>query len=407
MPADDHALVLRAAAILHANGQQSDATEATATRLGRHFGLDPVLDLSWTGVAMRGTPGDWLTGQPSNVNMQRVIAATEAVDDLLAGGLDRAGFAAALDRAETLPPYSDAAYALAAMAGALALAVIFGGHRWQAFALIALSAGAGAFIRRWMGSRGAGAIGQAFAAALLAGLIGALAVRWDVSSVQRLVALCPCMILVPGPHLLNGALDLLSRRLPLGMARLGFGCVILLAIAGGVVTGLLLGGSDLPLESSFGPVPLWLDMVAASVAAAAYSTYFAMPLRMFIWPMMVGALAHGGRWIAMHEAGIGLAVAGGIACLIAGTLLAPLARWRNVPFAAAGFAAVVALIPGLYVFRATSGLMELVSASADTAPAILTTTAQDAATAILMMAAMVVGLFVPERMMSLSSRWKS
>ncbi|MDO5606783.1 MAG: threonine/serine exporter family protein, partial [Paracoccus sp. (in: a-proteobacteria)] len=95
------------------------------------------------------------------------------------------------------------------------------------------------------------------------------------------------------------------------------------------------------------------------------------------------------------------AAACGLACLIAGALLEPLARRRAVPFSAAGFASVVALIPGLYVFRATSGLVGLVSAPPETAPAILTTAAQDGATAITMMAAMVVGLFVPERIASL------
>jgi hypothetical protein len=38
---------------------------------------------------------------------------------------------------------------------------------------------------------------QPFCAAVLAGVIGAVAVRWDLSSSLRLVAVCPCMVLGP------------------------------------------------------------------------------------------------------------------------------------------------------------------------------------------------------------------
>ena len=37
-----------------------------------------------------------------------------------------------------------------------------------------------------------------------------------------LIAVCPCMVLVPGPHILNGAIDLMRTRVALGIARLGY-----------------------------------------------------------------------------------------------------------------------------------------------------------------------------------------
>jgi uncharacterized membrane protein YjjP (DUF1212 family) len=59
---------------------------------------------------------------------------------------------------------------------------------------------------------------QPFAAAVLTGVIGGLAVHYNLSSSLRLVAVCPCMLLVPGPHLLNGATDLIFGRIHLGAA---------------------------------------------------------------------------------------------------------------------------------------------------------------------------------------------
>jgi hypothetical protein len=79
--------------------------------------------------------------------------------------------------------------------------VIFGvEHIWAAILIIFVSAGAGAVVRRALNRLSANLFLQPFCAAVLAGVIGAVAVRWDLSSSLRLVAVCPCMVLVPGPH---------------------------------------------------------------------------------------------------------------------------------------------------------------------------------------------------------------
>src|SRR5258708_3766004 len=72
---------------------------------------------------------------------------------------------------------------------------------------------------------------QPFCAALLAGVIGGLAVRYDLSSSLRLIAVCPCMVLVPGPHFLNGVFDLIGGRIHLGAARLLYANLIVVAIS--------------------------------------------------------------------------------------------------------------------------------------------------------------------------------
>ena len=74
--------------------------------------------------------------------------------------------------------------------GAVALAVIFGVERMAAVGLIFLSAGAGAILRRLLGRLSSNLFLQPFCAALLAGVIGAVAVRCNLSSSLRLVAVC-------------------------------------------------------------------------------------------------------------------------------------------------------------------------------------------------------------------------
>ena len=48
---------------------------------------------------------------------------------------------------------------------------------------------------------------QPFSAALLAGLVGGIAQRYQLSSPLALVALCPCIVLVPGPHFRRSCLE--------------------------------------------------------------------------------------------------------------------------------------------------------------------------------------------------------
>src|SRR6202011_5133083 len=128
---------------------------------------------------------------------------------------------------------------------------------------------------------------------------GALAVRYQLSSSLRLVVVCPCMILVPGPHILNGALDLVNGRIHLGAARLIYAGLVIVAIATGLLLGLALLGVSLPVGQTGRSVPLWQDVIAAGVAVASYSVFFSTPLNMLPWPVAVGMLAHALRWVAL------------------------------------------------------------------------------------------------------------
>src|SRR5258708_15796778 len=120
---------------------------------------------------------------------------------------------------------------LAAAAGAAALAVIFGVEHLSAAALIFASAGAGAILRRSLAHYGASVFLQPFCAAFLAGVIGALAVRYQLSSSLRLVGGCPFMVLVPGPHVLNGALALIRGPVHLGAARMLYAGLVIVPIS--------------------------------------------------------------------------------------------------------------------------------------------------------------------------------
>jgi len=187
----------------------------------------------------------------------------KAIDEVTAGHLPPNGALQEIGAISHAPPSPTWLFALAAGAGAASLSVLYGIQHIVPVMLIVLSAAAGAVLRRILAHYSTNSFLQPLCAALLAGMIGALAVRYQLSSPLRLVAVCPCMILVPGPHVLNGMMDLSVARISLGASRLLYAGLVVLAISAGLLLGLSLLGVSLPVGEPGRAVPLWLDILAA------------------------------------------------------------------------------------------------------------------------------------------------
>jgi len=399
--ADGKALLAEAVATLHGNGAGSERSDSRTAQLAHQLSVTTRLDLGWSESTITVDPHTphsttvTFAATPSTVQMNRVMAVDEAINGFASGRLQVSDAREAVRSAAVRRPANIFLFAAACAVGASCLAIIFGVQEWQPLLLIAFSAAAGAFVRRGIGALGGSNFWQVAVAALLAGVLGALAANSDLSSTLRLAAVCPCMILVPGPHILNGSLDLAALRIPLGLARLAFATLTLLSIGAGLLAGLALGHADLIVDPAGREIPLWLDASAAGVVAICYGIFYSAPLRILAWPFAVGAAVHSLRWVALEVWHLEPYVGAGLACLATAAILIPVSHRFQIPFSAIGFASVVSLIPGVLIFRTLAGLAELQTATGTAAQRLLISTVNDANTAWLTIFAMAIGFILP------------
>lgn len=395
------ALLRTCTRLLFCNGQTTERTVRNVTRLAAHFGLTVSVGPRWGEVALRfmrpgqGERLEIVPAIPAGVEMHKVTETLEVMDAVRAGHLPPA---AALDRlaaVEHLAPVSQLRFAALAGAGAAALSVIFGATDPVTILLVFASAFAGAVLRRWLARVAPTPLPQPLGAAFLAGIVAVGIARLLPSSAVFVIALCPCMVLVPGPHLLNGAIDLARMRLPLALERLSYAGLLILLITVGLLAGLSVGGQSIPLTPGGANVALPVDMIAAGIAVAAYGTFFSMPWRRLPLPMAVGMVAHALHWGVLAVGG-GAALSSFVACLFVGAVVTPLSNRLHMPFAAFAFASVVSLIPGSYVFRMADALIGMANAGSAAAPQLLTAAAVYGTTAMAIMVAMAFGLILPK-----------
>ena len=337
--------VALAATLLFAHGQTTERTVTSAERLGRALGVTVRVLPYWGEITVEldGAPlSEIVPAKPLSVDMGRVLAVTAVIDQICHGTLPAEHAQSALESAGRLPPTSTPRYTLSAAIGAV------GTLDATSLLLIAASAAIGALARRLLSGFSNNPLIQPLCAAFIAGVVAAAASRFQLSVATALVAFCPCMVLVPGPHILNGAIDLARTRIALGIARLAYAGVIVLLICAGKVAGFTAAGGDLAIAESVSALTTAPRREWRQVAPSPPSV-LSSQCRGVCWCSRLSSassrMPHAGR--CCPSAPEPLPSGALLACMLVSVITAPVVdRHLHLPFAAVAFSAVVSLMPG-------------------------------------------------------------
>lgn len=348
-------------------------------RLGRALGLgvDCVVSYRSLTLSFDDSTAAAIAQVPEyRLNVAVASHANRIVDDVCTG---RSTAADALAEMQSLSPAPvHPRWALAAMfaLAASALACIL--HADLGSILVSgISSALGLLARQALGRRHAPLFSLPFAAGLIAGLLGSLAVRWGWTQTTGLCLIVPALMLVPGPHFINGVADIFENQIVPGTARLVLAAGIMLAAALGVASGAwVLGGLDgVSGATSDGyTLTLLLDVVLAGLAACGFGAFYNAPWRLLWVSIACGMIGHGVRFVCLAD-GLGLPAATFAACAVIGVMAHVAFNRLHAPFSSIAFAGAVPMMPGTLIYRGIAGAVRLVQAgpaSADPADATAT-----------------------------------
>jgi uncharacterized membrane protein YjjP (DUF1212 family) len=356
--------------------------------------------VSYRGVAI------WVAGEgpalePVNelrYNMLLLARVHTILEEVRRGELEPAVALARLTTAETdTPRHSHWLAALAlGMAGA-SLAALLGADGGASGVAGAASA-LGLLARHELGRRQRSLLALPLTATLLGAVLGGLAIRLGWTQSPGLVLIVPALMLVPGPHLINGLADLIDNYVPMSLARLGLATGILLASGLGVILGIELTLIEPVVSGSSGAhhLGLFLDMFLAGIVACGFAVFYNTGWAQLLMTIAGGMAGHGLRYLAL-DAGCSLAVATFLGGVAVGIASAWLARFAKSPVAVIAFAGAVTMMPGLSMYRALAGGLLLARHPNAADPTIAAATMASACEACLVVGGLTLGLIVGTR----------
>ncbi len=391
-------LTLQLGRILLLNGSDTEQVQALMARFTSAFGVEMNLMVSYEAVLVTLISGEHIRTKigyrlpGAGVGMAAIEAINRLVDDVGGGGVRLDEIPSALEAIEHQPPlYPRWLVVVALGVTAASLSRLFGGD-WLACLAAGLAGTIGTAVRLELGRRHVNPVLSAFIVALLSGVVGGVAVRFGSSDAAALALVAPAMILVPGVPLINGILDMIRNHMTMGISRLGFAALVVLAIALGVFAATWCTGIGVPVDAPTRTIGVPQDALFSALAAGGYALLFNVRARMAWACGVCGVASHTLRTLLFHF-GLNLVAGTLIGALAAGVLAQVFARHFRAPAVALAFPGVVAMIPGAYAFRAVFGTLQIAQATASAET--VTGTLSLLATVALMVGAIAIGVAAP------------
>jgi uncharacterized membrane protein YjjB (DUF3815 family) len=240
---------------------------------------------------------------------------------------------------------------------------------------------------------------QPFAAGLLGAVLGGLAIRLGWTQTPTLCLIVPALMLVPGPHLINGVYDMMENHMQTGVCRLALAAGILIATAFGVAIGawLALGPATVSTSPSEAvPLTLLLDVTLAGVAACGFGAFYNAPWRVLWVSILCGVVGHGIRYLCLEHVSVGISTLFG--CLAIGVIANVAADRLRLPFSAVAFAGAVPMMPGVFIYQGIANAMRLSAAGLAADPALAAVTLALSFKSVFVAGAIAIGLLAGARL---------
>jgi uncharacterized membrane protein YjjP (DUF1212 family) len=336
-------------------------------------------------------------------NMAVQARVHRILERLRTGAIDPAGALASLRVVEQETPRHPRWLSVPLLgAGAASLAILLGAD--TAAAVVAgLATALGLIARQELGQRGFSMLWLPLTATLVGAILGGIAIRLGWTSTPGLALVVPALMVMPGPHLINGLLDLIDNHMLMGGARLALALCVILASGIGVAVGIELIFTDPPALGSAGTIRslnVVADVCLAGVVACSFAVVFNTPWRE-VWMATLGGMAgHGLRFLAQVEAGCRLDAATFLGGLAVGAMAGVLARYRRMPLAVVAFAGAVTMVPGLQFYRALAGALQVARGTETVDASLVTGTVTNALQGTWVVGALTLGLILGARAVS-------
>jgi uncharacterized membrane protein YjjP (DUF1212 family) len=262
-----------------------------------------------------------------------------------------------------------------------------------------LATGLGLVARQELGRRHFNFLLLPLTAAFIGAVLGGLAIRLHWTQTPGLALIVPSLMVVPGPHLINGLMDLIDNYLPMSIARFGLAAGILFASTLGVIIGIeLIFEGPLTAEQEAQPLQLnvFSDMVLAGIVTCGFAVFYNTAWVQVGLAAVGGMAGHGLRFVAL-ETGLSLEAASLLGGLAVGAVSAWIVRSNKTPVAVIGFAGAVTMIPGLQMYRAQGGALQLARLANTADMPTIAATVGSALNVCLVVSALALGLIVGAR----------
>lgn len=342
-------LLVRIAELLHAYGTPAHRFEAHVRNLAGALGLQVQVSFAPTMLLMEvhATGSDDAAQtfvrrvEPGGVDLGRLAALNDLIAKIVAGEVSPTATARRLDAIVRAPRRSSRLTMLVASGLASgSAAVLFGGGQREAFVAgllgVAIALLAAALERD-------GVVSPLFEplAALLAA-VGSRAASWaGLVHVDGISTLAALIVLLPGLSLSLALVELATRHLVSGTARLTGAIATFLSLAFGVAVGRsLIPPLTDAAPSVADPVSLLTIYMATATAGAAFAVLFSVRPRETIWVVAAGIVAVAGAQLGTHWLGPQLGAF--VGAVVVGLL-------GNLYTLRTGGPSMVVLIPGLLV----------------------------------------------------------